>query len=501
MVDLASRVMTGESLRDLGYGTGLYKTPPYFAIKVPVFSFQKLSDVNSILGPEMKSTGEVLGIGRTMAEALFKGLTSAGYNLRLPSGTKKLGALISVDKHDYFEVVTLAKKFYDLGIELYATPGTAEAISHLGIDVEVVPAMKDGNDMMKLLDTGKIDYVIYTGCEGDTVDNYKILNQRAIQLSIACLTSLDTANALADIFASHFNQQNTELVDINNMRTKRRKVKFAKMESASNDYIYIENFDGKITNPESLCVSLCNRHTGIGGDGIVLMEKSTVADVKMRIFNIDGSEGMMAGNAIRCVGKYVYDNGMCAKRRITVETASGIKNLKLYTMNGKVSSVSVRMGMANLDPASLPTTLEGDKILDREINIGGKNYNVTCVSVGNPHCVVLCKRVDGIDIQTVGPLFENSEYFPNRVNTEFVRIVNEGTIKMRVWERGNGETMACGTGACAAVVAAVENGFCKRDTEITVQVPGGELIVKYKEDGNITLSGNARLVFEGEIEI
>ncbi|MBR6650523.1 MAG: carbamoyl-phosphate synthase large subunit [Clostridia bacterium] len=503
MVDLASRVMTGEALRDLGYGTGLYKTPPCFAIKVPVFSFQKLSDVNSILGPEMKSTGEVLGLGRTMAESLFKGLTSAGYNLRLPSGQKKLGALISVDKHDYFEVVTLAKKFYDLGIDIYATPGTAEAISHLGIDVaEVIAPMKDGNAMMKLLDTGKIDYVIYTGCEGDTVDNYKILNQRAIQLSIACLTSLDTANALADIFASHFNQQNTELVDINNMRTTRRKVKFAKMEGSGNDYIFIENFDGKVTNPESLCVSLCDRHYGIGGHGIVLMEKSTVADCKMRIFNQDGSEGKMAGNAIRCVGKYVYDNGLCGgKRRITVETASGIKNLRLYTMNGKVSTVSVRMGAASLDPASLPTTLEGDKILNREIEIGGKDYNVTCVSMGNPHCVVLCKRVDAIDIEKVGPLFENSEYFPERVNTEFVRIVNEGTIKMRVWERGNGETKACGTGACAAVVAAVENGFCKRDTEITVQVPGGELIAKYKSDGTVTLSGNARLVFEGEIEI
>ena len=501
MVDIASRVMIGEALADLGYGTGLYKTPPYFAIKVPVFSFQKLSDVNSILGPEMKSTGEVLGLGRTMAESLFKGLTSAGYNLRLPTGQKKLGALISVDKHDYFEVVTLAKKFYDLGIDLYATPNTAEAISHLGIEANVIPAMKDGDEIMKLLDSGKIDYVIYTGCEGDTVDNYKVLHQRAIQLSIACLTSLDTANALADIFASHFNQQNTELVDINNMRTKHQRVKFAKMQATGNDYIFIENFDGKVTNPESLCVSLCDRNYGIGGCGIVLIEKSTVADIKMRIFNQDGSEGKAAGNAIRCVAKYVYDNEIVSKKKFTVETASGVRNLGIYTMNNKVNSVSVEMGIADLTPASLPTTLEGDKIVDREINIGGKDYNVTCVSVGNPHCVVLCKRVDAVDIETVGPMFENSEYFPDRVNTEFIRIVNSANIKMRVWERGNGETLACGTGACAAVVAACENGFCKRGTDVTVQVPGGELIVKYAEDGSITLTGNARLVYEGEVKL
>ena len=500
MVDLASRVMTGTALADLGYGKGLYKTPPYFAIKVPVFSFQKLSDVNSILGPEMKSTGEVLGLGRTMAEALFKGLTSAGFNLKLPSGSHKVGALISVGKHDYFEVVTLAKKFYDLGIDIYATPKTAEAIAHLGIEANVVKPYNESKDVIELLESGKINYVVYTGCEGDSIEDYNLLHQRAIQLSIACLTSLDTANALADIFASHFNQQNTELVDINNLRTKRQRVKFAKMEATGNDYIFIENFDGKVTNPESLCVSLCDRNYGIGACGIVLIEKSTTADVKMRIFNQDGSEGKAAGNAIRCLAKYVYDNEIVSKRKITVETASGIRRLRLYTMNGKVSSASVEMGVADLTPASLPTTLEGDKIVDREINIGGKDYNVTCVSVGNPHCVVLCKRVDAVDIEKVGPMFENSEYFPDRVNTEFIRIVNAATIKMRVWERGNGETLACGTGACAAVVAACENGFCQKGTDVTVQVPGGELIVNYTDE-SITLAGNARLVFEGEVKL
>ncbi len=501
MVDLASRVMTGSSLAELGYGTGLYSIPPYYAVKVPVFSFEKLSDVNSILGPEMKSTGEVLGIGRTMPEALFKGLTSAGFNIKLPAGGEKIGALISVCEHDEFEVVGLAKKLYDLGIEIYATPDTSRAISQLGIEVNTVCNMQDGSDIMELLESGKVSYVIYTGAvHDDTVGDYTILHRRAIQLSIACLTSLDTANALADIFASRYNQQNTEIVDINNMRTKRQKVRFSKMEGSGDDYIFINNFDGRITCPESLCVTLCDRHYGIGGDGIVLIEKSTCADGKMRIFNQDGSEGMMAGNCIRCVGKYLYDNGYVTKRSITVETASGVRKLKLYTTNGKVSSVSVDMGLASLDPADIHTTLTGDRIVNRPLTVGGKEYDITCVSVGNPHCVVLCKRVDSVDVPAIGPLFENAPCFPDRINTEFVRVVNESTLKMRVWERGNGETLACGTGACAAVVAACENGFCRKGSDITVKLAGGDLIVNYTDE-KVVLTGNVRLVYEGEIEL
>ena len=500
LVDIASRVMTGAALADLGYGTGLYKTPPYFAVKVPVFSFEKLSDVNSILGPEMKSTGEVLGIGRTMAEALFKGLTSAGFDLKLPSHGK-IGALISVCEHDNFEVVTLAKKFHDLGIEIYATPDTAKAIAQLGIEVHTVRGMDQGDDMMRLLESGKVSYVIYTGAvHDDTVGDYITLHRRAIQLSIACLTSLDTANALADIFASRYNQQNTEPVDINNMRTKRQQVRFSKMEGSGNDYIFIDNFDEKITCPESLCVTLCDRNYGIGGTGIVLIEKSHVADAKMRIFNRDGSEGKMAGNSIRCVAKYLYDNGITAKNVLQIETASGVRTLRLYTMNGKVSSVSVDMGQASLSPADIGTTLTGDEIVDRPVEIGGEEYKITCVSVGNPHCVVFCGRVDDVDIEKVGPQFENAEIFPNRINTEFVRVVNEATLKMRVWERGNGETLACGTGACAAVVAATRLGHHKKGTDVTVKLPGGDLIVRYTDEG-VTLTGEAKLVYEGEVEL
>ncbi len=500
MVDIASRVMIGESLISLGFGTGLYKTPPYFAVKVPVFSFEKLSDVNATLGPEMKSTGEVLGIGKTLTEALFKGLSAAGFKLAAPFSGKEVGILLSVVDHDLFEVVTLAKKLDDLGMKLYATPDTANAIAGLGIDVTRIDSIVPGGDAFRLMEEGKLNYIVYTGALYDsTIEEFITLHRRAVQLSIACLTSLDTANAMADIIASRYNLYNTELVDINDMRTQHRKLSFSKMCATGNDYIYIDNFDGSITCPESLCVTYCDRHYGIGGDGIVLIEKSKVATAKMRIFNQDGSEGKMAGNPLRCVGKFLYDNGYTTHTHITIETASGVKKLKLYISDGKVTSVCVHMGKAVLDSTAIPVALEQPRVINTPAVIGGETYRITCVSVGNPHCIVFAPRVDGVEVEKVGPLFEHSPLFPERVNTEFIRVVNPVTIKMRVWERGNGETLACGTGACAAVVAAVENGFCPKGEDITVKVRGGDLIVNYTDD-EITLTGNADLIYKGELE-
>ena len=219
----------------------------------------------------------------------------------------------------------------------------------------------------------------------------------------------------------------------------------------------------------------------------------------MRIFNSDGSEGKMAGNCIRCVGKYLYDNNIVTSTKMTVETGSGVKSLKVYTRNGKVTSASVNMGKASVLTKDIPTTIKSDKIINYPINIGGKDYNITCVSTGNPHCVVFCDYVDGVNIKRVGPTFENSSFFPERINTEFIRVVNPNTIKMRVWERGNGETLACGTGACAAVVAAVENGFCQKGEDITVKLRGGDLIVNYTDD-EVILTGNAELIYNGEVE-
>ena len=497
MVDLATRVMVGQPLKSLGYGTGLYRQPPYVAVKVPVFSFEKIPSANASLSPEMKSTGEVLGLGKDLQEAMFKGLVSAGYKVEK---AQRGGILISVNRRDQPEIVNIARKLDDMGYKLYATDRTAFEISQLGTDVEVVGKLGQDNRVFQLLEAGKIDYVILTGStEPAYIRDFIHLNHRCVQLGIPCLTSLDTAAALTDILASRYTQQNTELIDICHLRTERQRLPFAKMETCGNDYIFLENFRGEITCPESLCITLCDRHHGIGADGIILMEWSQKADARMRMFNADGSEGRMAGNALRCMGKYLYDNGLVPKEAMTIETATGVKTVKLYTMNGAVTSASVDMGYATLDTSALQLNLPEKEIVDYPVTIGGREWSITCVDMGNPHCVVFCPRVDGVDVPAVGPQFEHAPYFPQRVNTEFIRVVNQNTIKMRVWERGSGETLACGTGACAAVVAAVANHLCEKGRDITVKVRGGDLVVNYT-DRSVTLTGDARLVYTGQVE-
>ena len=497
MVDLATRVMVGQPLKSLGYGTGLYRTPPYVAVKVPVFSFEKITDANSSLSPEMKSTGEVLGVGKTLEEAMFKGLVSAGYKVEKP---KRGGILISVNRRDQPEIVHIARKLDDMGYKLYATDGTAREIGRLGTDVEIVGKLGRDSRVFDLLESGQIDYIILTGStEPAYIRDFIHLNRRALQLSIPCLTSLDTAAALTDILASGYNQRNTELVDIAHMRKWRRSLHFSKLEGCGNDCIIIENFNGEITCPESLALTLCDRHQGVGAEGLVLLEDSDVAEVKMRLFNTDGSEGLIGGNAIRCVAKYLYDKGFTRQESFSVETGGGVRHLDLYTVDGKVTSVAVDMGKASLKAADLPTTLQEETLIDYPVEIGGEHYNITCVSVGNPHCVVFCDRVDGVDVPQVGPRFEHSELFPERINTEFVRVVNPLTIKMRVWERGSGETTACGTGACAAVVAAVATGQCEKGTDVTVKLRGGDLTVNYTDE-RVILTGDAKLLFDGTTE-
>ncbi len=499
MVELATKIMVGSSLTELGYGTGLYRTPPYYAVKVPVFSFEKLNDVNSKLGPEMKSTGEVLGVGKNLVEALFKGLVSAGFKTDFHRKDNH-GVLITVTKQDRFEIVNLAKKLDDLGAKIWATPETAKAIESLGIEVSVVNKLREDNSIMDLVESGQLDYIVYTGkSDKKSIADYIKLHNRANQLGIATITSLDTANAIADIIASRYKETNTELVDINNMREEKGILKFSKMHGTGDDYIFFNNQCGIITCPESFAIEFTDRHKGIGGDGIVLIEESEIADARMRIFNIDGSEGKMAGNAIRCVGKFLYDNNIVKKEQMSIETASDIKALSLFTRNGKVSSVTVDMGKAELEPNKIPVNLEGEKIISTPAVIGGQEYKINCCAVGNPHCVVFVDNVDKVKLPDIGPQFETAEIFPERINTEFVRVVNETTLKMRVWERGNGETQACGTGACAAVICAVENGYCNKGENITVKVKGGDLIVNYTDE-KVTLTGDCNLVYKGEIE-
>ena len=208
----------------------------------------------------------------------------------------------------------------------------------------------------------------------------------------------------------------------------------------------------------------------------------------------------MCGNAIRCVGKYLYDNKIVEKNHLTIETLSGIKKLELKKQNGEVQFVTVDMGKAELDPKKIPVSLDGDKVVDVKVEIGGRKENITCVSMGNPHCVVFYENIDTLNLEEIGPKFENNKIFPDRVNTEFIKVIDGHTLKMRVWERGSGETWACGTGACAAAVAAVENGYCKKGDDITIKLIGGELVIKYT-DGGVFMTGGASKVFDGEIEI
>jgi len=497
MVDLATRVMVGQPLRSLGWGTGLCRVPPYVAVKVPVFSFAKITDANSALSPEMKSTGEVLGIGKNLREALFKGLVSAGYQVEK---AERGGVLISVNRRDQPEVVHIARKLDDMGYKLYGTERTAQEISRLGTDVEIVGKLGRDNRVFELLEAGKIDYIILTGStEPEYIRDFIRLNHRAVQLGIPCLTSLDTANALTDILASRYNESNTELVDICHLRQERQKLHFSKLETCGNDYLFIENFDGAIRCPESLCVSLCARHTGVGADGLVLIEHSGCADARMRMFNADGSEGRVAGNAMRCLGKYLYDKGLAQKDTVTIEMGGRVHRVALYTSGGRVTSASVSMGKASFLVSDLPASVPERELIDCPLPIGGKTWRVTCVSMGNPHCVVPVERVDGVDLSAIGPLFEHAAVFPERINTEFIRVVNPSTIKMRVWERGSGETMACGSGACAAVAAAIANGACRMGTDVTVKAAGGDLIVCATPE-DIILTGETALVYEGTAE-
>lgn len=274
---------------------------------------------------------------------------------------------------------------------------------------------------------------------------------------------------------------------------------FTKMHGAGNDYIYIDCFKQNVENPKELSKTLSDRHKGIGGDGIVLIKPSEKADCFMDIYNADGSRALMCGNAIRCVAKYIYDEKV-KKSIIKIDTLSGIKSVEVFTKNNVATGGRVNMGSPILNGHSIPTRY-GDSIVKNKIlNIENKDYEITCVSMGNPHCVVFHKNIHKLNLEKIGPLFENHEMFPERINTEFVEIIDKNNLKMRVWERGSGETLACGTGACAVAVASVINGICSKNEEINVHTKGGILKI-YWSNNNVFLSGNAIKVFDGEIKM
>ena len=506
MCDLATKVSLGYKLADLGFGTGLYKPSPYVAVKVPVFSFEKLTDVDTHLGPEMKSTGEVLGIGNNLEEALYKGLIASGHQM-----TKGGGVFITVRDQDKPEIGEIAKKFAKMGFELYATTGTAMVLAKVGLSVKIVDKIHESSvNTITLLESKKVNYVISTSAKGRNParDSVKI-RRKASLLGIPCLTALDTANALADSLMSRYTPENTEILDINKLKDEKQKIKFTKMSACSNDYIYINCFDpeNRVPSPEFLSIYLSDRHNGVGGDGVILICPSDRADAEMRMFNLDGSEGMMCGNGIRCVAKYLFDNGIARGKQVGegryvlhIDTKSGVKECTAITKNGLVSKVTVDMGKAELAPEKIPVRLEGEKVVDKPVSIDGDVYRITCVSMGNPHCIVFVPSVDKMDLEDLGPKFEHDPMFPQRVNVGFVEVIDETTLKARFWERGSGETMACGTCTCASVVAATLNGFCEKGKDIRVILKGGELKINYTDE-RVLMTGKTEKIYDGVVEV
>lgn len=277
-------------------------------------------------------------------------------------------------------------------------------------------------------------------------------------------------------------------------------MRFTKMQGIGNDYIYINCFEEKVEHPSELSVRLSERHFGIGSDGIILIEPSEVADCRMDIYNADGSQAMMCGNGIRCVGKYVYERGIAKKEVLKVDTMSGIKTLRLTVQDEIVTSVTVDMGKPSLSSANIPVELGECEVIDEPIFIDGLEYRITCVSMGNPHCVLFVDDVNKIQIENIGLKLEKNKIFPQRANVEFIQVMNKNEINMRVWERGSGETWACGTGACAAAVACSVNK--KTEKSVTVHLKGGDLEINWDEvTGSVFMKGPAQFVFDGTIEI
>lgn len=277
-------------------------------------------------------------------------------------------------------------------------------------------------------------------------------------------------------------------------------MKFTKMHGIGNDYVYVNCFEESVKNPAEVSKFVSDRHFGIGSDGLILISPSATADFRMNIYNADGSQAEMCGNGIRCVAKYVYDYGLTDKTEISVETLAGIKYLRLQVENGKVASVEVNMGAPILESKEIPVAVEESPVVNVPVEVKGKIYHMTCVSMGNPHAIIFMNNVKDLDIEAIGPYFENHTVFPKRTNTEFVEVLDRNAVNMRVWERGSDETLACGTGACATTVACILND--KTENEVTVHLLGGDLKIRWDREANqVYMTGPATVVFDGEITL
>lgn len=398
-----------------------------------------------------------------------------------------------------------------MGFELYATTGTAMVLAKVGLSVKIVDKIHESSvNTINLLESKKVSYVISTSAKGRNParDSVKI-RRKASLLGIPCLTALDTANALADSLMSRYTPENTEIIDINNLKTQKQSIKFTKMSACSNDYIYINCFDNEniVASPEFLSIYLSDRYNGVGGDGVVLICPSEKADAEMRLFNLDGTEGKMSGNAIRCVAKYLFDNGIKTGTKVSegryalsIDTKSGIRNCTVITKGGLVSKVIVDMGAVVFTPSEIPMNFEGDRIVNKAVSIDGEVYRITCCNMGGPRCVVFVPSVDKLNIKELGPKFGNDPMFPENIRVAFTEVINSTTLKTRVWGKESGEAMAGGYGACAAVAAAAANGYCSEGKEIRVILRGGEVRVNYTEERAL-LTGKAEKIYDGVVEI
>ncbi len=506
LVDIATRVMLGAvdsgapKLRDLPYGTGLYRSGPYCAVKVPVFSFEKLSGADVQLGPEMKSTGEVLGVGKNLEEALYKGLTAAGYAIR-PG--QPGGVLLSVQDRDKPEIIEIARRLAALGCKLYATGGTAGYLKSRGIRCASIGKISKGSlDIPYLLDQGRVQYVISTSSP-DAAEraDAQILRSKPIDRRAACLTSLDTARALVGSMVSGYDERNVELVDMAHLPRKKRSVEFVKMSCGGNDYIYIDTFGGEISEPASLSVALCGRSRSVGGNGLALITPPRGdADARLVLYDAGGRIAGLGANVLRGVGKYLYEKLGVKKENLRVETDCGVKSVRLFVRGGEVCGAEASIGLPDFAPERVPVALDdGREIVRRYFSYGGFDGQITCLNLACPQCVIMTDDCEGEDLQSAGALLGKCEIFPEGADVTYATVEDRCTMRIRTWERGAGETASCGTAACAAAVVAQRLGMISGD-EISVKTRGGLLIVTLTPEG-AALTGDAVMSFEGRIEI
>ena len=493
MVDLAVRAMLGEKDSRHGLRHGAVPAKPVLRGQGAVLLLRETGGCRYSPRPGDEVHRRSAGHRHEPAGGHLQGLVAAGYKMRHQGGI-----LVSVRDKDKPEAIDCARKFAKLGFNIFATPGTARAMQEHGLYAAVVK--KEAQE--KMLEMGRVQYVISTSNKGRLPQLESVrMRRKAVERGIPLFTSLDTANALANALTSRYSLGNVELVDINNMRTKHKKLTFTKMRGTGNDYLYFDCFDQTVESPESLAVRLSNRRTGVGSDGIVLIMPSTIADAKMRMFNADGTEGSVAGNALRCVCKYLYENGHVRKDEMAVETGSGVKTAKLFIREDQVFSVLVDMGCPQFAPAKIPVKLDGDRVMMRPVFLAGEKREISCVSMGNPHVVIFVEDVNRIPLEQVGPQIETDSLFPERVNVSFAQIVDKNDIVMRVWGawyRRNG-------GMRHGRVRGGSRGSRKRllhpRWDIDVRLPGGTLVVRYQEDGKVWLTGDANTDFTGTIEI